>query len=92
MEAAEFEAKLAEDGFQEIAARTMEPRPANEEHTHDFAIRGLVTAGEFIVTCNGQKQSYKAGEIFEVAAGTPHNEAVGASGASIITGRLYTSD
>lgn len=89
MQAAEFEAKLAQAGFEEITARTMEPRPANEDHTHDFAIRGLVTAGEFIVTCSGERQSYKAGEIFEVAAGTPHNEAVGATGASIITGKLH---
>lgn len=89
MTAAEFEAKLSADGYREIMTRTMEPRPSNPEHAHEFSVRGLVTAGEFIITCGGAARSYTAGEVFEVAAGERHSEAVGPDGVSLTTGRLY---
>ena len=89
MDSAQFEQALAESGFKEIATRSLEPRPANGDHAHEFTARGLVTAGEFIVSCGGVPRSYKAGEIFEVAAGEMHNEAVGPEGACVTTGRKY---
>ena len=89
MKSAEFEALLKGAGYSEIATRTMEPRPANNEHAHEFSVRGLVTAGEVIIASRGVPRSYKAGEIFEVAAGTMHSEAVGPEGASITAGRMY---
>jgi quercetin dioxygenase-like cupin family protein len=85
----EFEAKLKADGYDEVLTRTMEPRPANEEHTHEFSVRGLVTAGEFIITRSGVPTSYRAGEVFEVAAGQRHSEAVGPEGANLVIGRMY---
>ena len=48
MNSAEFEAKLKEAGYCEIATKTMDPRPANGEHGHEFSVRGLVTAGAFV--------------------------------------------
>lgn len=89
MTAAEFEAMLSKAGYREIMTRTMEPRPANGEHAHEFSVKGLVTAGEFIISRSGVATSYKAGQVFEVAAGEMHNEAVGPDGTSITTGRIY---
>lgn len=89
MKPAEFEAQLKDAGYSDVGTRDMEPRPANNEHTHEFAVRGLVSAGEFIIGSGGVPRSYKAGEIFEVAAGMMHSEAVGPEGASITTGRMY---
>ena len=89
MNTAEFEAKLKEDGYCEIGSKTFEPRPANGEHGHEFSVRGLVTAGEFIITLNGVPRSFKASQIFEVPAGELHSEAVGPEGTSITTGRIY---
>ena len=89
MNTANFEAKLKEDGDSEISTKTMEPRPANGEHGHEFSVRGLVTAGEFIITRNGIPRSFKAGQIFEVPAGELHSEAVGPEGTCITTGRIY---
>jgi quercetin dioxygenase-like cupin family protein len=85
----EFEAALARDGFKEIMTRTLEPRPANEAHTHPFTARGLITAGEFVITIDGVARSYRAGETFEVAAGTRHDEAVGPEGVTLTTGRRF---
>lgn len=85
----EFEATLSEAGYREIATRTLGPCPANGDHAHEFSVRGLVTAGEFIIACDGKPRGYKAGEIFEVAAGQMHTEAVGPEGTCITTGRLY---
>lgn len=89
MSTTDFEAALAGAGYRDIATRSMEPRPANGNHTHDFAVRGLVSAGEFIITAGGVARSYRAGDVFEVGAGELHNEAVGPDGACITTGRMY---
>lgn len=84
-----FASSLKQDGYREIMTRRMEPRPANSEHSHEFSVRGLVIAGEFIVTSGGIARTYKAGDVFEVAAGQPHSEAVGPEGADLTTGRLF---
>lgn len=89
MTAAEFESALQKAGFRDIATRSLDRRPSNGEHVHDYFVRGLVTAGEFIITSNGIADSYKAGDVFEVAAGLPHSEVVGADGTCITTGRKY---
>ena len=85
----EFEARLRAAGYKNSTTRTMEPRPANGDHGHEFAVRGLVSAGEFIISRNGAPRSYTAGQIFDVAAGELHNEAVGPDGTCITTGRMY---
>ena len=80
MNASEFEAALKQERYQEIKTRTLEPHPANGGHVHPFSVRGLVTEGEFIVACNGVPRSYTSGDVFEVAAGQRHSEAVGEQG------------
>ena len=89
MNEGQFTEMLEHEGYREIRTRTMEPGPANAEHAHEFSARGLVSAGEFIITCEGAPRSYKAGEEFEVAAGRLHSEAVGPEGARVTTGRKY---
>ena len=89
MNSTEFEAKLKEAGYCEIATKTMDPRPANGEHGHECSVRGFVTAGEFIISFDGVPRSFKAGQIFEVAAGQLHSEAVGPEGTCVTTGRMY---
>jgi hypothetical protein len=89
MNTQDFEAKLEEAGYTEIATRKLEPRPANNEHAHDYSVRGLVNDGEFIIGQNGVPHSFTVGQIFEVAAGQLHSEAVGPQGACITTGRMY---
>jgi quercetin dioxygenase-like cupin family protein len=85
----EFEAQLRRDGFTDIEAKSLQPRPANDAHGHPFAVRGLVLFGTFTVTQRNIAKTYRAGEIFSVAANHDHTEQVGADGADIVVGRKY---
>lgn len=89
MEKQQFEARLKADGYTEIETKSLQPRPANEHHGHPFAIRGLVLAGTFTVSQNNVSKTYRAGEIFSVAADEEHFEEVGPEGAQIVAGRKY---
>ena len=85
----DFENTLRADGYTEVAIQSLQPRPGKGHHGHDFAIRGLVLDGSFTVTQNGQSRTFRAGQIFEVADGHPHDESVGPEGARVLTGRKY---
>ncbi len=89
MQQAEFEAELKSAGYTEIESKTLDPRPANTGHAHDYDIRGLVLSGIFIVNDGGKPVTYRAGDIFNVSAGRSHTEEIGAEGARIVVGRKY---
>ena len=82
MQQAEFEAELKSAGYTEIESKTLDPRPANTGHAHDYDIRGLVLSGVFIVNDGGKPVTYRAGEIFDVPAGaaTPKRSALRGQG------------
>jgi quercetin dioxygenase-like cupin family protein len=84
-----FEAELRAAGYADIVARDMEAGKFNAEHTHEFDARGLITAGEFTLTCGSQPRTLRSGDVFEMAAGTPHVELCGPTGASYVVGRRY---
>ena len=85
----EFETQLKEDGYTEIEAKSLKPRPANEEHGHPYAVRGLVLSGAFTVTQQNVSKTYRSGEIFSVSAGQDHSEQIGPDGAEVVVGRKY---
>jgi quercetin dioxygenase-like cupin family protein len=85
----EFETQLKKDGYTQIEAKSLMPRPVNEEHGHPYAVRGLVISGAFTVTQQRVSKTYRAGEIFSVAADQDHSEEIGPDGAEIIVGRKY---
>ena len=89
MQQTEFEAELKSAGYSEIESKSLDPRPANTGHAHDYDIRGLVLSGIFIVNDGGKPVTYRAGEIFDVPAGKSHTEEIGAEGAKIVVGRKY---
>ena len=85
----DFEAKLKADGYTEITLQNLEPRPGKGPHGHPFAIRGLILSGTFTVAQNDQTTTYRAGEVFAVADGHPHDEWVGPEGARVLSGRKF---
>ena len=89
MNRAEFEQQLKSEGFTAIETTNYAPRPANDAHGHDFAVRGLVLAGAFTVVRDKAPVTYRAGEVFDVAAGVPHSEEIGPEGARVLVGRKY---
>ena len=73
----EFEAQLKTDGYREIELQELIPRPGKGGHRHHFAIRGLVVTGAFLVTQESNPVTYGPGQIFAVAEGELHDEAMG---------------
>ena len=72
-----FTAAARAEGYDEIVEREMPAGFRDAEHQHAFDARILVTEGEFTITMRGATRTYRAGEDFEVPAGTPHAEAGG---------------
>jgi len=73
----EFAAAARAEGYDEIVEREMPAGFRDPEHQHAFDARILVAEGEFTITMGGATRRYRAGERFDVPAGTPHAEAVG---------------
>jgi quercetin dioxygenase-like cupin family protein len=89
MNEVDFESKLKADGFTEIATQDLQPRAPRGEHGHPFTVRGLVLAGAFIVTQDGERTVYGPGQVFDVAEGHPHDESIGPEGARVVIGRKF---
>jgi quercetin dioxygenase-like cupin family protein len=79
---AEFEAQARADGFDEVIERQWAPGTVLDTHAHDFAVRALVTQGEFWLTCDGQTRHLRAGDRFTLEREVPHAERYGADGAT----------
>jgi quercetin dioxygenase-like cupin family protein len=83
---AAFEAELTAEGF-EVSSKSLDASMVVEDHTHDFNVRGLVTAGAFDITVDGRTTHYGVGKQFTMAAGCVHAEAIGPEGVSFTVGR-----
>lgn len=89
MNRAAFEAELRQEGYLEIADRTMAAGATNPEHAHEFDARLLVVEGEMTIICDGAERSYRAGDAFAMTAGRRHAERGGPEGVRYLAGRRY---
>lgn len=89
MDTSQFEASLKADGYVEIETKSYPSRPANGEHGHHYSVRGLILDGEFLITTEGKTTAYRPGDVFAVAEGQLHCEAMGENGARLLVGRKY---
>lgn len=85
---AEFEAALRRDGYT-AETRELAPGHTTPEHTHPFDVRALVLEGEITLTTAEGAITYRPGDVFTMAAGRPHAEAVGPKGVRNLAGRLH---
>jgi quercetin dioxygenase-like cupin family protein len=86
MDRQEFEAGLQRDGF---AAPVQVERTVGyslADHDHPFDARAFILAGE-ITLIGGVATTYKAGDVFRLAAGTVHLEIAGPEGVIYLSGR-----
>jgi hypothetical protein len=88
MDEAAFRQDLMQRGCSESYLVEWAALRRNQEHSHPFTARGLVLEGDFEIATPGWTRRFGPGEIFEVAAGTPHMETVGAQGIRLISGKL----
>ena len=87
MDRASFEARLREQGYENIGQREMAPNTVNPDHSHDFDAQVLVLDGEITIVRGGKAQTFHAGDSCEVPAGTIHAEQVGPQGVRYLAGR-----
>jgi quercetin dioxygenase-like cupin family protein len=89
MNRTDFTTAATRDGYTEILDRELPANKQDGEHRHEFDARLLITAGEFTVTMNGAPRTWRAGETFEVPAGTPHAELCGDAPVRYTVARRY---
>ncbi len=83
MERTEFERKLQVEGYTELFDRQIEAGEIGPEHTHEFDALLLVLSGEMMIACNGKPETFRAGDLCSVPAGTPHAEQFGSGTAGV---------
>jgi quercetin dioxygenase-like cupin family protein len=87
MDKASFEARLRDQGYENIGQREIAANTVNEDHTHDFDAQVLVLDGEITITRGGKAQTFRTGDSCEVPAGTVHAEQIGPEGVRYLAGR-----
>ena len=83
-----FKSVALAEGFDEVLERVRAPDTVLEEHTHPYAVKGLVVQGEMWLTVGGDAQHLVPGELFELEAHVPHAERYGPEGATYWVARL----
>ena len=86
MDTGAFEASLKTAGYEVSTSKG----PANKvttPHAHGFDVRALVLSGELTLTTDGVARTYRAGDVFEMAAGCVHSEQYGPEGSESLVGR-----
>ena len=89
MDTAAFETELKNSGYDDIVLKEGEPSTVNQPHQHDFAVRGLVTDGEFTLTKEGTPTTYLLGDTFSMEPNCSHTEGHGPNGSKYIIGRKH---
>jgi len=77
-----FRTQALAEGFDEVLERRWEPDTVLDTHTHPFAVKAVVTAGELWLTVDGQTRHLQPGDTFMLDRDVPHAERYGPSGAA----------
>ena len=77
-----FEAEARAQGFDEVLERRWPPSKVLDIHTHPFALRALVVAGEMWLTVGDDVRHLRPGDSFALERDVPHAERYGAEGAT----------
>ena len=83
----EFHDELKANRFDAAVAIDRAVGYAIGEHQHPFDACALITAGDITLVVGGVSTRYGVGDVFRLAAETPHLEAAGPQGVSYLSGR-----
>lgn len=86
---ARFAAAAAAAGYEETLVRDWPADAVVDEHSHPFAVLARVVAGEMWLTADGSTRHLSPGDEFTLAAGQPHAERYGTSGATYWVARRH---
>lgn len=81
-------AALAE-GFDEVQERRWPADARLDEHSHEFALKARVIAGEMWLMVAGETRHLRPGDEFTLARDDPHAERYGPAGAAYWVARKY---
>lgn len=87
MNTTEFERALRAEGYESIETKSVAPGTHNDGHEHPFDVKALVLDGEIALTVADRSRTYRAGDVFTMAAGCRHVEDIGAKGVRYVVGR-----
>jgi hypothetical protein len=77
-----FAAAARAEGFDEVLERKWAPSTVLESHTHAFALRAVVIAGEMWLTVGDDVRHLRPGDEFALECDVPHAERYGPEGAT----------
>ena len=77
-----FEAAARAQGFDEVLERVWAPSTVLASHTHPFALRAIVVAGEMWLTVGYDVRHLRPGDEFALERDVSHAERYGAEGAT----------
>jgi quercetin dioxygenase-like cupin family protein len=83
----QFALTVVSEGY---AAPVMVTREANgqvDTHSHPFAAKALIVAGEIRIVAEQLSATYKPGDVFQLDANKPHQEYYGPEGVTYYVGR-----
>jgi quercetin dioxygenase-like cupin family protein len=87
MDKSAFESELKSGGWAEPVSIERPGGDFTGDHQHQFHARALITAGQITIEVAGNPTTYRVGDIFDLAPGTPHVENVGPEGVTYYVGR-----
>lgn len=78
----QFQQSALAEGFDEVLQRDWAPDTVLDTHTHPFAVRAVVVAGQMWLSVDGVERELTVGDTFVLDANVPHAERYGPAGAS----------
>lgn len=78
----QFQQSALAGGFDEVLQRDWAPDTVLDTHTHPFAVRAVVVAGQMWLSVDGVERELTVGDTFVLDANVPHAERYGPAGAS----------
>ncbi len=82
MDFATFRAEALADGYDEVLERSWPADAVLDEHTHPFALKLRVAAGEMWLTVSQDTRHLRPGDEFALDREVPHAERYGHRGAT----------
>jgi len=89
MNVEKFAQQLTDEGFDEVLAKTLPAKQQLDMHTHPFAVKALVTAGQVTLGVGGELTTYHTGDVFSISRDCEHSELYGDEGVSYMLGRKH---
>ena len=87
MNTEQFLQLLDREGFPKPAEVHQPPNGSLGVHTHPFAVKALVIAGQIEIVFNEISTVYSAGDVFQLEFEQPHSESYGSAGVCYLASR-----